>query len=129
VSQDDATALEAAIAALTPDALSPGSLRDAETIALRLAAIPAVAALARAIARTLAACGTGEVEPHHAQWRMASAAWTLRQSLASGGAPSQLALDGARHDLETLLPRAQGSAQPPTLEDAVLVHPGTLKRT
>lgn len=125
---DDARALEAAIAALTPDALDPAALATAESLARRLAADPAVARLATAIARTLAACAGGTVEPHHAQWRLASAALTLSQELSRAGGPSALALDGARHELELLFPRLADSAVPPTAEDLDLIPPTSLVR-
>ena len=125
---EGARALEAAIAALTPDALDPAALAAAEAIATRLAAHPTCGALAGAIARTLAACAAGTVEPHHAQWRLAAAALTLTQELARSGGPATVALDGARHELETLFPRLPESPAPPTAEDLDLVPAASLVR-
>jgi len=124
----DAEALEQAIAALTPDALEPAAVAAAEAIALRLAGDPAVGALAGAIARTLAACVAGEVEPHHAQWQLAAAAATLTQELARPGGPARVALDGARHELGLLFPRLPASPVPPTAADLDLVPPAALVR-
>jgi hypothetical protein len=74
------------------------------------------------MARVLDGCAAGEVEPHHALWRLTSAAHALAE------ARSPIALDGARFELDCLLPRAAGSPAPPALDDALLVHPATLVR-
>lgn len=116
--------LEDAIAAIDPD--RPDVARAA-SLADALADHPAVGALARTIARTLRACETGEVQAHHAQWRLASAALTLRLELERAQ-PSALALDGARYDLETLFPRLPDQPQPPTAEDLDLIPPTDLTR-
>jgi hypothetical protein len=123
----DAQKLEAAIAALTPDRLDESALRAAAELANRLVAT-AVGTLATAIARTLTACIDGVVEPHHAQWRMASAALTLTQELARAGGPSPVAIAGAIHELEMLFPRRPESPTPPTAEDLDLIHPASLVR-
>jgi hypothetical protein len=105
--------LDELIQALDPDALDVEPAR---------AAAAATARLAETMARILAACAAGEVEPHHAKWQLASAALTLRQ------VAEPVALEAARHELECLLPRRADSAQPPTLEEAQLVHPTSLVR-
>lgn len=132
-SADDAAALDAAIAGLRPDEVASASmqaaLRDAEAIARRLAAVPEVAALATIIARTLSACAGAEVEPHHAQWRLASAALTLRQQLdqvAAGAAISAISMRGAAYELEVLFPRAPDSPTPPSAEDLEPADPAGL---
>lgn len=107
----DAELLEAAIAALDPDALSIDALQAAQAIAQRLAERDDVGRLAATIARTLVGCADGVVQPHHAQWRMASAALTLRQEMARAGGPSKVALDGAIYDLEILFPKAEDLLQ------------------
>jgi hypothetical protein len=123
----DAQKLEDAIAALTPDRLDEAALRSAIEIANRLASGPC-GALASAIARTLVGCIDGLVEPHNAQWRMASAAFTLRQEVERSGGPSGVAIAGAIHELEMLFPRRPESPTPPTAEDLDIVHPSSLVR-
>jgi hypothetical protein len=125
---EDARALEAAIAALAPDALDGGALAAAEAIARRLAGEAGVGALAEAIARTLRACGEGVVEPHTAQWRLAAAALTLRQERERVGGAVEVAIAGACHELETLFPRRPESPVPPRAEDVEIIHPGSLVR-
>ena len=127
MSSSDARLLEDAIAALTPDRLDESSLRGAIEIAKRFEST-AAGGLAAAIARTLSGCMDGVVEPHAAQWRMASAAFTLRQELARDGGPSGVAIAGAIHELEMLFPRKPESPTPPTAEDLDIVHPSTLVR-
>jgi hypothetical protein len=124
---DDAQRLEDTIAALTPDRLDEAALRGAIEIATRLESTTA-GALASAIARTLAGCIDGVVEPHNAQWRLASAALTLRQELIRAGGPSGVAVAGAIHELEMLFPRKPESPTPPTAEDLDIVHPARLVR-
>ena len=124
---DDARRLDEAIAALTPDRLDESAVRAAADIAKRLTA-SSCAPLAAAIARTLAACVDGVVEPHNAQWRMASAALTLRQEIARSVGPSGVAIAGAIHELEMLFPRQPDSAVPPSAEDLDIIHPGSLVR-
>ena len=122
------TELEAAIAALDPAGADPAGLARAGSLARAHAGHPTCGALATAIARTLAAWGSGEVEPHHAQWRLAAAALTLAQELARPGGPSATALAGAQHELETLFPRLPESPVPPTAEDLDLVPASSLVR-
>ena len=122
--------LEAAIAALNPDAPDADAITAAAALADRIAVDhPAVATLARTIARTLVAITNGDVQPHHAKWRLASAALTLTQEIdREGDAPSQIALAGAVMDLETLFPPLPSSATPPNAEDVELIHPNDLVR-
>jgi hypothetical protein len=120
--------LEQAIAALDPAGADPAALARAEALARALAAHPTCGALAATIARTLAGWARGEVEPHHAQWRLASAALTLSQEMARPGGPAEVALAGARHDLDTLFPRLPDSPVPPTADDLDLVPPSALVR-
>jgi len=120
--------LEAAVAALNPDAPDAGALADAAAHADRIAdESPAVAQLARTIARTLRGIGDGLVQPHHAQWRLASATFTLAQERAHE-APSAVALAGAVLDLETLFAPLPDSPAPPTAADADIIHPANLIR-
>jgi hypothetical protein len=120
--------LEAAIAALNPDAPDVGATTAAAAIADRIAVEhPAVATLARTIARTLLAITNGDVQPHHAQWRLASAALTLRQEMERD-TPAAIALAGAVMDLETLFPPLPSSPSPPNAEDVELIHPSDLVR-
>jgi hypothetical protein len=120
--------LEAAIAALNPDAPDAEAIAAAAQRADRIALDhPAVATLARTIARTLLAITNGDVQPHHAQWRLASATLTLRQEM-DRDAPSQIAMAGAVMDLETLFPPLPSSAVAPNAEDVELVHPSELVR-
>jgi hypothetical protein len=128
---EDAAALERLIASLDPDAIDSPVRREAQDLALRLALVAPVGGLAAVMARTLAACKTGEVEPHHAVWRLASAAQTLRQEherIAAGGAASEVAVHGACYDLAILFPRAAGAPQPPTADDLELVPSTDLVR-
>lgn len=120
--------LEAAIAALDPASTDPAPLARAEALARALAAHPTCGRLAATIARTLAGWANGVVEPHHAQWRLASAALTLSQELARSGGPSPTALAGAAHDLDTLFPRLPDSPVPPTADDLDLVPATSLVR-
>jgi hypothetical protein len=120
--------LEAAIAALNPDAPDADAIAAAAAIADRIAVEhPAVATLARTIARTLLAITNGDVQPHHAQWRLASAALTLRQEM-DRDEPAAIALAGAVMDLETLFPPLPSSPTPPNAEDVELIHPNDLVR-
>jgi len=129
--EQDAAALEQAIAALDPDAIDSDTRRDAQRIAMGMTMVPVVGGLAAVIARTLAGCVKGEVEPHHAKWRLASAALTLRQEcdrVAAGGAASDVAINGACYELAVLFPKAADAAPAPTVADVDLVHPSTLVR-
>jgi hypothetical protein len=120
--------LEAAIAALNPDAPDADAIAAAAAHADRIGIEhPAVATLARTIARTLLAITNGDVQPHHAQWRLASVALTLRQEI-DRDAPSAIALAGAVMDLETLFPPLPSSPTPPNAEDVELIHPNDLVR-
>lgn len=122
--------LERLIEALDPDQIRGPTLDAAKRLALSLCDTTC-ANLAAVIARTLGACHTGEVEPHHAKWRLASAAQALTQQLerAAGGAiPSHTALDGACYELAVMFPPAAGAAPPPAAQDVDLIHPHDLVR-
>jgi len=123
-----AAQLEAAIAALNPDAPDATAIDEACALADGIAAdSPALAQLARTISRTLHGIIDGDVQPHHAQWRLASAALTLTHELERD-APSAVSLAGAVHDLETLFPPLPSSPPPPSAEDVDVIHPAELVR-
>jgi hypothetical protein len=119
--RESAAALDAAIAALDPDAVAADAMQSALATAAVLAgglasecrdlAAPEVSELAACIERALRLIASGEVEPHHAQWQMAAAMVTVRQALehiAAGETYAPVALAGARFELETLFPLPDG---------------------
>jgi hypothetical protein len=108
--RETAAALDAAIAALVPDAPEvTTAARLADQLAHECAdlAAPEVSELAATIGRALALITQGKVEAHHAQWLMAAAMVAARQALdhlAAGESYAPVALAGARYELETLFP-------------------------
>lgn len=135
-----AAALEAAVMALAPDdALGDGgpAFRAAAGAAATLSAECAargdgpLALAVAAAARVLTLSAEGQVQPHHAQWRLASALATVRQAVeaaAAGQALAPVALVGVRYELETLLPPEQPPPPPPPDEPPALVPVSALVR-
>jgi hypothetical protein len=119
--RESAAALDAAIAAIDPDAVAGEAMQAALATDAVLAgglasecrdlAAPEISELAACIERALRLIASGQVEPHHAQWQMAAALVTARQALdhlAAGESYAPVALAGARFELETLFPMPDG---------------------